>query len=485
MYTNKILTELPTWKDGSCKEKINWKQTIGMQLDLLYKGKVFTVTVVNYNKLILWIDYNGYVYDKGIFIGNFIKGNFGNILKLNTRKFKVDIGERFKSAKRDLVITDNEYRLNKNSGQNYKWYKYMCNNCGWTEGWIVENDLKNGKGCACCRGFVVVPNINSIKTKAPWMTSLGVSDEDSLKYTPQSSKKIKVKCPDCGKKKDIIIRDLYINKSIGCTCGDKKSFVSKYICSVLDQLQLDYKTEVKYDWNKYINPKNNKLTQARIDFVIYYNNREIPLEADGGFHRQDNNMNGITADMQQSIDEQRDKNCLKYLDEETIRISDEGDVRENILNSKLNELFDLSTIDWVKCEKFALKNIVKEVCDYWNTKEEWETTTSIAKVFNLNKTTIIDYLKKGIELGWADYDPNEELIKSGKRTGLKYVGSCNSPKPVEAFKDGISVGVFESASHLSRISENLLGINLLREGISNVCIGKRKHHKGFTFKYVL
>lgn len=189
-------------------------------------------------------------------------------------------------------------------------------------------------------------------------------------------------------------------------------------------------------------------------------------------------MRGATAEMQQYIDKQRDYNCLKHLGEETIRISDEGDIKENILNSKLAIEFDLNNVDWSKCEEFALKNIVKEVCEYWNHKENWETVTDLGKIFALDRHTISRYLKKGTKLGWVNYNPKEEVRKSVSKNGK------SNSKSVEIFKDGISLGIFESCAELERQSENLFGVKLLTSKIGSVCLGNRKHHKGFTFKYV-
>lgn len=481
---NKILTELPKWgKGGKAKERsINWSETVGMELDLLYYGEIYKVKVIKYKSQRLWIDYDGYIYDKGILPGNFNKGQFGKILKLKTKEFKYEIGEVFKDDKRDLVITDREYRKD-GKGRVWKYYKYTCNKpkCGWTEGWIRESNLDRKKGCGCCctPAKTLVPHINSIKAKAPWMIDLGVSEEDALTHTPCSHDEIEVICPDCGRKKIIKIYDIYANKSITCDCGDGKSYISKYITSLLDQLEVDYKTEVKYDWNKYINPiKNNRPSQASIDFVIYYNGRQIPLEADGGFHRKDNKMNGMTKEQAKYVDKQRDENCLKYLGEETIRISDEGDVKENILNSKLNTLFDLSTIDWNKCEEFALSNLVKEVCEYWNQKEDWESTKDLGRLFGVSSRTIIMYLKKGIKHKWCDYNGKEELKKSVSKNGKM------NGKQVEVFKDGVSVGIFDSCAELERQSEELFGVKLHNTNISAVCLENQKKHKGFTFKYV-
>lgn len=400
------------------------------------------------------------------------------------------IGDVFKDEKRDIVVIDKKFSKKNSAGRNEYVYKYKCNICGFDCGehykkgeyreelWVSGATILKNR-CSCCANHSIVTDINSAWKLAPWLIKLGVDENFAKRYSVcGGGEKVKVICPHCKTKKYSKISNIYDRKTIGCTCGDGRSYLSKYIISVLKQINAQYKTEVVYDWNKYINPKNNKLTQASIDFVIYKDEREIPLEADGAFHRKDNSMRGATAEMQQYIDKQRDYNCLKHLGEETIRISDEGDIKENILNSKLAIEFDLNNVDWSKCEEFALKNIIKEVCEYWNHKENWETATDLGKIFALDRHTISRYLKKGTKLGWVNYNPKEEVRKSVSKNGK------SNSKSVEIFKDGISLGIFESCAELERQSENLFGVKLLTSKIGSVCLGNRKHHKGFTFKYV-
>ena len=57
-------------------------------------------------------------------------------------------------------------------------------------------------------------------------------------------------------------------------------------------------------------------------------------------------------------------------------------------------------------------------------------------------------------------------------------------KQVEVFKEGVSLGIYESCNELSRKSLDDFGVEFLISEISNVCNGKRKTHKGYTFKYI-
>lgn len=291
-----------------------------------------------------------------------------------------------------------------------------------------------------------------------------------------------MKCPDCGITMNKMISQIFYRKSIGCKCSDGNSYISKYTLNVLSQLGVRFETEVKYSWNNYINPKSGRVSQASIDFVIFYNNREIPLETDGKFHREDNRMNGQTKEMSKYIDKQRDENCLKYLGEETIRISDEGDIKENILNSKLAKEFDLSNINWDKCEEFALKNLAKEVCKYWSNKKEWETTRDLAKIFGVDRSTIILYLKRGSKLEWCCYDSKEERKKNGSRNGknsnTKFIGT-----PLVAIR-GSNVIKFNSYTELIKKSQDIFDVKLTSKKINKIINNNDFIGKFKLLKYV-
>ena len=472
MSENKILTKLPMRG-----KHIDWESTVGMKLGLLYEDEIYKVKVIKYNCIkgrgILWIDYDGYVYDKGIEISHFKYGKFGKILKINTREFKINIGETFKDDKRDLVITDREYRIDK-SGIKRKWYKYTCNVCGWTEGWIEESNLKIGKGCSCCSNRTAVLGINTIYDKAPWMMKW-VSEEDAKRYAPNSHKRVEATCLDCGRKKEKKIYDIYRNKSISCTCGDSISYPEKFIISVLMQLESEFQTQLSKSTFEWIGEK-------RYDFYLHSLN--MIIETHGLQHYEENTNFKMSLKEVQENDlykkQMAEKNGIKNYIVIDCRRSDLEWIKNSILNSKLNEFFDLSKIDWLKCEEFALKNIVKEVCDYWNNKEEWETVVTIAndnKWGIKDRNTIRKYIKKGVELGWCHYHPREEYMKAMRRKE-------NSAKRIKIFKGGILLEIFESCHELSRQSEELFGVKLFPGNIYDVCNGKKSQYKGFTFRYI-
>lgn len=103
----------------------------------------------------------------------------------------------------------------------------------------------------------------------------------------------------------------------------------------------------------------------------------------------------------------------------------------------------------------------------------------LSVVFNVGRDTVATYLKKGHLLGLCHYDKEEEYRRENdkKNANLKR-------KQVEVFKDGVSQGVFESVKYLSDNSEEIFSVKFAQCSIREVCSGRKKTHKGFTFKYV-
>ncbi|NGS95760.1 hypothetical protein G6Z25_02345 [Clostridium perfringens] len=390
-------------------------------------------------------------------------------LKKTTKKFKEEIYEKY----------GDEYEvLGKYVNTNTKiLVRHNCKKCNYHEWEIRASSLLGGQGCPICLGTTVKIGINTIWDTDRWMCDLGVSEEDAKKYGRCSHKKITTICPDCGREKSTRICDIYYNKSISCSCGDGKSYPEKFIVNLLEQLKIKYKKEYN---PSYIKPK-------RYDFYIKDN--DCIIETHGRQHYKEYTFDycgGRSFEEEQLNDKYKREvalsNGIKYYIELDCRKSEMDYIKNSVLNSELNDLFDLSDIDWNKCAEFANKNIIKEICDYWNNKRNSETTTDLIKKFKLDRTTIITYLKKGTKLGWCNYDPSNERIRGSKKGTLLLKRKFS--RKVEVFKDNKSLGIFSSCAELERQSEKLFEVKLNNSRISSVCRGKRKSHKGFTFKYI-
>ena len=487
---NRILTELPRYMEGRYKGKVNYQAMVGMKLELEYEQEIYIVKIIDYikgNNPKFLIDYKGS--RKEIQCGSFIVGNFGGILNKVTKNFKFKIGDEIKGEGRDIVIIDREYRERKHSNGksiiNEKWYKYRCNKCRFPDGsffenWILEGNLLKGIGCSCCSGHKATLGINTIWDTDRWMCNLGLSVEDAKTHTRGSGDKVIVTCPKCNKKKEMRIADIYEYKSIGCTCGRGVSYPEKFMMSVLDQLDIEYQTQYQPEYLNRLE-EDGKWSQKKSDF--YLPNYNLIIETDGKLNHKGGKIHSKSKKPLEyyiEVDNWKDEQHLLH-GLKTIRIncfeSNMEYIRNSILNSELINFGDFSKVSWLKCEEFALCNLVKSVCDYWNDKKDWETTADLGKIFKMSKEAIINYLNKGRELGWCNYNAKEELEKGSRKS--------KNEKVVAMYDlDGNFIMEESSVVKLKERCLKELSIDLERSSISLVCSGKRKTHKGYIFKYI-
>ena len=397
-----------------------------------------------------------------------------------TKDFKVDIGQKFKDDKRDLIIIDRvtvPYNMRNNITtykSNHKQYQYKCNKCGNVD-WIEEGNLLKGIGCGvCCSTHrITKKGYNDIATTDPWMCEYIVNEEDWYNYTCRSSKKILMKCPFCGKIKEYKINALYTYGKLSCECGDEKPYPEKFMFNIFTQLNIECVTQYKIDKKRY-------------DFYFIKDEVEYIIETHGIQYYEESfkNITPRSLKKEQENDEYKYKLAIQngIRPENYIVIDFRYSTlewgKEHILNSRLGEIFDLSGIDWLQCEGYALKNIVKEVCNYWYKYVELEnkniTFKELSNKFGVKINTIQKYLQKGENLGWCNY---KDYINKGYEIGAR---TC---KRVKVFKDNILLGEYESAYYIAKHSEELFKIKLQHTHICKVCRGELKHHKGYYFEY--
>lgn len=311
---------------------------------------------------------------------------------------------------------------------------------------------------------------NNIIEKAPWMIDyFQGGKEEASKYTIGSHVMIYPVCPYCGniKDKQVMIKNIYRTHSIGCSCSDNISYPNKFMFGMLKQLNIDFEREYSPKW----------IGKKRYDF--YIPSKNIIIEMDGGLghgisvHKRDKTK---TINSTKQDDDFKDKQAM--LNEiEVIRIdclkSELDYIKNNIINSKLKDIFDLESINWNKVEEYTMTNLQKQSCDLKRDNPHY-TTYDIGSILGLNYQTVIKYLKKGSELGWCEYNPKEELVRSAKKR-----------KPHE--KEIICINnnmKFKSAKECERNSVEIFGEKLLAKGICKVLTGERKTYKGYIFEFL-
>mgnify|MGYP000879902175 CR=1 FL=1 len=438
---------------------VDWEKSIGQKVKGIYDDINFEVEIVNYykknNRGYLDIKYNNDVYS--ICASSFILCKLGNILGKKTNVYKYNVGNIIKTNTGKLKILK-QIRIKYNNEKTEKGYKYKCLNCN-NIGTILEAQLKNKTGCnVCCSSpKKALKNYNDMWTTNPELASLLANPEDGYKYTENSHQKLDWKCPNCGdiiKNKEIAS----INRNgLSCPkCGDGISYPEKFMYNVLEQLNINFiyqLTKTTFNWcDKY-----------KYDF--YMSEYNIIIETNGKGHYEEGfgRCGGRTLKEEQENDKFKKELALQNgIKPENYVVIDCREstlewIKKYILSSKLNELFDLSKIDWLKCHKFACSSLVKKACDLWNSGIC--STTKIGKTLNLCQAVIIKYLKQGAKLGWCDYDVKKIIVENARINGnanKKAIVCLNNKKIFSSIKE----------------TQNYYNINL---NISSCCQNKQKY----------
>lgn len=279
--------------------------------------------------------------------------------------------------------------------------------------------------------------------------------EDAKKYSYGTSKKVDWICPQCG----WIVKNKSINHVINrnhvpCPrCSDGVSYPNKFMYDMLLQLNVEFISEYMPDW---IKPK-------RYDFYIPI--YDIIIEMDGNIGHGNKTFDNLTPDESVFIDNYKDKKALDNGIEVIridSRISDLKYIKNSIVNSKLSTLFDLNNVDFLLCNKNAYSSLKIRVCDLWNKYHEME---DILREVKLPRGTIIKYLKDCSEYGLCDYNPKEQMIRSGKRN---IYNAC--------FSNSIKVICLDTMEIFDSISDayRWLGYNPDGHTIQDACKGKQK-----------
>jgi hypothetical protein len=80
-----------------------------------------------------------------------------------------------------------------------------------------------------------------------------------------------------------------------------------------------------------------------------------------------------------------------------------------IYNSELSNILDLAYVNWDDCDKYATRNLVKTVCDFYNKNQI--VPAKLCHMFGISEGTIVKYLKKGEELGWCNYNSKKHYLR--------------------------------------------------------------------------
>ena len=407
---NKHLDTSQLIRKGRC---VDWSKNVGKYIHFIYDDIEGDIYIKDYINGKLLIKYN----DEEDIIGrdNFLKCQFGNILKRKTKNFKYNIGQQIVNNNRDMILLERDNLPdNKNKDKLYKKYKYKCNICGYSCGeyykggvyhkelWVKETALTSGAGCACCKNEITVPGINDIPTTTEWMIQFfqGGYDE-AKKYCKNSNKKIKPTCPICQEvaNRYVRIQDIYLDRKFGCVCQDGFSYPEKFLYYMLKQANINFIYQLskttftwcgKYRYDFYLNDYNCIIEthgqQHYIDSRNFYNQNILEI--------QKNDKDKRSLAIHYGIKEYIILNC---------KHSDPLWIQKSIEESFLSEIVDLNRINWKQCATQSMGSLKYQICEYINSNIG-VTKQDVATYFNVSNSFVYNAIKYGLNYGIIDND---------------------------------------------------------------------------------
>lgn len=402
IFKKVFLDELPRCKNRN--NYIDWESSVGHKVKFIYEtldDKIEDeVEIINYinskgdknrNKR-LTIKYKNNI--KEMAPGQFSRCELGVLLnKINSihiypiGTIVTDVNSGILEIKEHLTISGKRKR---------RAYKYICMVCG-NEDIVDESNLISNKtGCNFCAGKKVLRGRNDLWITHPEIAKYLKYPEEGYEISSGCNKKKVFKCSDCGHERKATINDITSDGFTCTVCSDGISYPEKFMSELLKQINVTFEREKSFKWSK----------GKRYDFYIPFIN--CIVETHGKQHYDDSFSWG---NRNRDYKEEKENDLLKYnlAVNNSIKyyiiidssVSKREYIKNNITNSLLNELFDLSKVNWEKCERFAFGNLVKEVCDMWNNRVD---ITTIKNTLNISQACIRNYLKQGAKIGWCNYN---------------------------------------------------------------------------------
>lgn len=376
---------------------ISWKDSVGTIADFFYCGERHIMKIINYGypdamhitiKIddmkpeTVYIDKVRKLFFDHLFISPNYAYNVGDIVNQ-----LIILEQCFKKSRDNNSISGVANRVA---------YKVRCLKDGY-EYIVFECDLKNGHGCPVCSGNIVVMGINDLATTDPNIIEYLYDKNDAYRYSRGSGKYICVKCIHCGYIKQIKVNDLTKLGYFGCPkCNDGLSYCNKFAHELFAQLKeqyLYYDIENSPDWAGKLKYDN---------YLELLNGTRIFVEMDGHLHyRNDEKYKSKYDKLKNKLAIEHNIKIIRVDCNYPDSLSRYKYVKENMIKA-ISNFFDLSNVDWNKCNESGLSNKLIDVVEYYN-RNVHMSISQIARIFGYGVTTVRNYIEIGNDLGLCDY----------------------------------------------------------------------------------
>ena len=315
----------------------------------------------------------------------------------------------------------------------------------------------NGSNGKLSPHMKVIRGINDLWTTHPYIAKLLVNPEDGYKYSAHNTVKLKFECPYCGNTEGRWL--YYVTQTMPyCKkCGDSRSYLERLMSAVLRNLGVEFETEKTFDWCKF--ELKGKQKSGRYDFYFELNGHKYLIEMHGDQHINESAFTRMSIKDIWYIDitkaELAEENGYTLISIYS-QVSDLENVKYEICESILSEIFDLSKVDWIKCQLETITSPMVMAADLWN--NGMKSTSQIAKEIDVERCVARRYLKECAANGLCDYTVEE----------AKEIGKANTKKAMSKRIVLVNTGeVFDSmteAGHKYKTPSDKIG---------QVCNGNR------------
>lgn len=296
---------------------------------------------------------------------------------------------------------------------------------------ISESDLKAGHGCPVCCNHKVISGVNDVATTDPDLVKYFVNQEDAKKYSRSSEKRLDFKCLDCGTIKNMRIADLTKNNGVFCSkCSDGISYPNKFAHEMFSQLSgqyVEYETEYSPEWFEDVRYDN---------YIVLNDGTKLLIEMDGGYHYHKNEkFKNKNDDVKTSVALNHGFVVIR-VNCNYDKVENRFDYIKNNVIFSLGEYFDLSNIDWNKCNEKGIANKLVDVLAYYESHPKLGLK-EIAKNCHISMQTLYGYLQVGEKIGLCEYKrADSNRIKNSKPVSMHDT-------------NGNFIGIFKSAKQVS------------------------------------
>ena len=435
--------------------KISWKDCLGLTVDFFYNDERHEIKILEQiNKDYFKIKVDELIIEKAHTskIKNLM---FDDLLYEPDYFYKVGdiVNEKLEIVKHCQI---------QRKTTNTKRKAYLCrclkDGCEFT---IEEFDLKNGHGCPVCSNTKIIKGINDIGTTNPELVNLFVNENDAYCYSRSSDIKVDVKCPFCGTIKTMRIAELTKCGYVTCEkCSDGVSYPNKFAHELFLQLSdqySEYESEYSPEWAGKLRYDN---------YIKLLDGEKIIVEMDGGYHYAKNYDYLTKNDLYKNKLAEEHGITMIRVNCNYLKVGQRYNVIKTNLSKALKDTFNLSNINWDKCNECGISNKLIEVLNYYKNNAKLGLQ-EIARDCKISMPTLYEYLYKGEELGLCNYIRNDS-------------NRIKNSKPIAMYDSELNlIGVYKSSKQISELFQALD----FKDRQIRKCATNNKPYKNYIFKF--